>query len=234
MKKKLAIKSGHNNLLIQLDGTQSFVGISSMDGDVLRISRSQGLKEFSYKGIPGSYLVDTDGEIKKVVSTKIEDTNVVSITIRAYSPQAKNVFLITINEELQELTVDELIKEKIISLKELKVALVKYFSDVADELRKEIITNDQLIYALLGVYSTAVKSRYKETVQAFETEKNRLTRRINSARTLKTLKNLRPNFPSRIIPNDKVVKKKDTVPKKKKIVVKKKNPKSVIKKKTKK
>ena len=113
MKINSAIKEGHNNLLIQLDGTQSYIGIRTIEGDLLRISRSQGVNEFSYKGTPGRYQIDTDGEIKDVQSTKIKETRVIEIKILSYRPQSNNVFLITINEQLQEMTADELIKNAI-------------------------------------------------------------------------------------------------------------------------
>lgn len=72
MQKIGKIKEGQDCLVVSLDGEQSYVKIFNAGGELMRHSMNKGATELRQRAVPGEYKVETDGNIKKLSSIKME------------------------------------------------------------------------------------------------------------------------------------------------------------------
>lgn len=96
-------------------------------------------------------------------------------------------------------TLDELLKEKIISIEQVKKDAISRISAIAFEKRQELIPDYKLANSAIDIYEDKTLESYKATIQAFREEYYRLKTAIENANTIDEIEANHPRFPTEIM-----------------------------------
>lgn len=214
MKKEYTITEGHNALHIRSEG-QRYLRIFNAKGQLLLTHHGTDLIELEFLAPPGFFILESDGTVLEALSARAETFSERSIEVLEYRPNtARTALRIVINGMFYNQTPGELIENKLLTLNELKTALVEYFEHQSVVQRTVLIPDHKMIYALMGVYTTREKTQIETTVAKFHTEFVAVEKKIRSAKKTDELLALRPKFPTELLAN--VIKQPVNPPKQKK------------------
>lgn len=102
-------------------------------------------------------------------------------------------------KRIVEKTPQELLKEKVFTLEQLKARMIERFSAQAFAHRRELVPDYRLQNAALGIYDEKTAADIRATVQAFRDEFHRLEAEVNKARSAKALEAIKPNYPRKLV-----------------------------------
>lgn len=141
------------------------------------------------KYIPAYYDIDSKGEIIELSLDEAAGRGLYQL-----SSEQKIVKGKIVDKEK-----DELIKEGLLDIDELKKSMLSNLSQAALVLRNKLIPDYKLNNAILGLYDDKRKADYRATIEAFRAEYHRLEEMVNKAKSYKQLTELEPRFPDHII-----------------------------------
>lgn len=187
IKKTIQIASDENAFVIQIGGNPSQTTIKDVEGKLLRTSLLNRPHYLTHICSPGTYFIETDGELADIQIKKVK-----------MPPVFKESFLGNIDQyhdATEWYDADE--SEK---LGYIKKELIHYYTTYSFQSRASLIPDYKLQNAVLGVYDEETLASYRTTIQRFRDEFYRIKEAIESAKTLEELKAVKADFPTEIIP----------------------------------
>ena len=185
-RKIIQVTNDKNAFIIQIGGSPSHTTIKDEEGKLLRTSLLKKPHYLTHLCPPGTYYIETDGELVDVQIKKIKR-----------SPIFNEGFLGNLDQFY--VTTEWYDADESEKLGYIKAELIHYYSTLSFQSRAGLIPDYKLQNAVLGVYDEKTLADYRSTIQRFRDEFYRVKETIESAKTLEELKAVKANFPTEII-----------------------------------
>jgi len=199
MIKTVQISERHNALKFQLEG-QTFLRIYNAQRKLITSYTGSDFTGLTFFGNPGAYSLESDGKVLEGQSVLMEAPNNRSVEVLHYFFGREQVLLeVLINREFHGRSPKELVDNKLLTLEELKTALIAWFEQQSVQQRARLIPDYKIIYALMDVYDAATEISIKATVRKFQSEFVKAERQIKSAKSIEEILAVRPEFPAELL-----------------------------------
>lgn len=207
------IQKNHNCLKLHFkEDTVSYLKISNAAKRLLREVRTKKMENYFYVASPGTYHLETDGEILKVESILFEQA--LQRRVDIIHVHADGQIQYAINGIPSNKKIEESLEEGKLTLDDLKTGMVSYYEQETIRRRKTILPDEQLFRAFLGTYDGVSALTVRKTFAKFNSELQKTKKALEKAKNLTAIRKAKPQFPTKLLgeikesPSKKTVKKK--------------------------